>query len=76
MRGVTLSQAKTKIAVVLAALGPLIGPYTAILALLMRGVVTAAEVVMAGLAVVMYRWYQRVPVAETATAGLRPAGNG
>jgi hypothetical protein len=63
-------------AVVLAALGPLIGSYTAILALLMRGVVTAAEVVMAGLAVVMYRRYQQVPVAETATAGLRPAGNG
>ena len=47
-------------AVVLAALSPLMGPYTVVLALLMRGVVTAAEVVMAGAGMVMWRRYQEV----------------
>lgn len=53
-------------AVVMAALGSLTGPYTAVLALLMRGVVTVAELVMAGLALLLHRQYQTAVIAEPA----------
>jgi glycosyltransferase 2 family protein len=46
-------------AVVLAALSPLIGPYTTVLALLMRAVATVAEMVMAGAGAVMWRGCHR-----------------
>jgi glycosyltransferase 2 family protein len=61
-------------AVVLAALSPLTGPYTAVLALLMRGVATAAEAVMAGAGMVMYRQYQGTRSGMATDAARERAG--